>query len=127
MCLTVFGKRVRYKKAKSDIVVYKILVKKTNLSPYRDFQYLPNTEYSSVKLRATHHSAWNDDDEWEIEEGLHAYTTLVRARFMLDYNEKVVLFVIPKGTRYVIGEDWEIVAERMITGDLKGIKKHVQV
>ena len=123
MCLDIVGSRVRYKIAKEDFVVYKIL-NKSNVSPYQGFRYVPNTEYSVNKLRAQR-ATWivSGFDDWEINEGLHAYVTYEAALNMKDEDEKIVLFTVPKGTTYVIGQFNEMVAQKMVTGSLKGIKR----
>lgn len=49
----------------------------------------------------------------EVNQGLHAYTTLARAQRNKDYGEVVMEMLIPQNTRYIKGRNSEIVATSM--------------
>ena len=115
--------------ADKDITVWKVMYK-TNKSPYQGAAYVANHYCSMVRLKPVEvhfkgidvvlHSA-------TIEEGYHAFRIREVARklirgfsyFFANNNYKLVKMVIPKGTRYYIGNKGDIVSEVIYTGDLK--------
>lgn len=125
MCLTIadnHGYRLRantnvdIKKylytAKEDITVYKI-IKNDNTSMYQDFQYKPNTQYCLGKNL----KPWDlICIYFEVDEGFHAYLS---KRFTPD--KKLVEFVIPKGAKYFLGINNDIVSDSIKSGDLKNL------
>lgn len=116
MCLTRVG---RNKVAKEDIIVYKLLKKKINCSPFQGMEYEADRVYRAKLGRAD--SYW---DKPEIYEGLHAYLgKCSRMIAQKDRTEcKVVKMTIPAGTKYALGRAGDIVAECLVTGDLKAIR-----
>lgn len=104
--------------AEKDIIVWKILTN-DNISIFEDYQYGPNKSYPEV--------AFGKDNnlDYLIHAGYHAYVSRQYARNaknsdMIFYsNCKVVKFIIPKGAYYYIGWDDDIVANKIISGDLK--------
>lgn len=137
MCLTVMGKRVRYKIATKDIVVYKMLKKRSGRSPFQEMKYEPNTKYVSVIDNAKCVWKYYDENEWEIEVGLHSFIELrstnmriqnfmIRKNsYLFKFKEKLAIFpmIIPKGAKYVVGEDGEVVSSSLFTGDMKPLKR----
>ena len=123
MCLIIdYDKhRDRYKPliADRDILVWKIIYD-TNVSLYRGFQYIANTQYCTEELKVQF--------EHSIHAGYHAYTTreTTRARvrtfrkvLQKGVKIKIVKFTIPKGAKYYIGNNLDIVSNTIISGDLK--------
>ena len=122
MCLEVYGSRVRYKIADKDIKVYKRLTLR-NRSPYQYFLYKENRTYQSSKPMKASRDSWLDDC-WSIHEGLHAHLHFRPAQFLAAserVSQKVVEMIIPKGTRYVLGCNYDIVADKMRVNSLQGI------
>ena len=99
------------KVAKEDIVVYKLLTITVNSdypqSPFYDFEWKENVLYSAplgiFKARSTADSF--------IEEGFHAFYS----KDGIDRRSKYTLYeaIIPKGSNYFIGDNNDIVADRM--------------
>lgn len=116
MCLYRVG---RNKVAKEDIVVYKLLTRKLNRSPFQNMEYKANTVYN-VKLGRAEVCG----EISVIYEGLHAYVGKCARMFsqIEIYNCKVVKMVIPAGTKYALGEKGDIVSECLVSGDLKPVR-----
>lgn len=103
--------------ANKNIVVYKILLKSffgEIISPYLNFVYKLRTLYStSLSVRQSLHS----NKIYLIEKGLHAYTSIDKAKENLIYFSKATIYrcIIPKGSLYFINEDDnEIASNRLI-------------
>lgn len=116
MCLYRVG---RNKVAKEDIVVYKLLTRRLNLSPFQKMEYKANTVYNAKLGRAE-----VCGDVSKIYEGLHAYVgKCARMLAQMENCEcKVVKMVIPAGTKYALGEKGDIVSECLLSGDLKPVR-----
>jgi len=136
MCLTVDKKFASEKEAKrfskrpmraeSDMTVYKRLIPdgdkdKMYWSPYVGAGYVQNKKYKS-KMAVTVHLDWDLDLKWmvQVNEGIHSYTSrmiaIINTRCW-KYGEKVFACTIPKGAKYFIGENCEIVSNRLIIGE----------
>lgn len=98
--------------AEKDINVWKI-IRADNSSEFRGFKYTANKTYPHKELRVRNS---------EVEAGYHAYTTRDNARSRKNgYRAlKLVKFTIPKGTKYFFGDNNDIVAECIRSGDLIG-------
>lgn len=115
MCLKIKKGEVE-KTATEDIVVYKIINMHNN-SLYQGFQYKPNRLYRLRKKLKVKRN--------EIYEGFHSYNCLVKVRDNIletFLNPKVVKFVIPKGAKYYLGRDNDIVSTSIRSGNLKNIE-----
>jgi len=62
----------------------------------------------------------------EINQGLHAWTTLEEAQRRLCSGEVIMRAVIPKGTRYFVGNRSDLAAEAMILKKIIYRKKRWQ-
>lgn len=127
MCLYIFEtKHVKnnYGKfkpliAKKDKVVWKI-ISINNRSCIRDKQYKQNMTYPKVKFGYENDGYANNC----IGRGYHAFLSRKDARDAykydyVDFNCKIVKFIIPKDAEYYIGEGGEIVSNIIKSGDLK--------
>lgn len=122
----LFNLKVKPKKARKDIVVYKVL-RKTALcdylySPVRDFRYDLNKLYKVDSLDI--HYDCPGSTFIKVERGLHAYSTLKRAKDKFDTAYpyyRVYQAIIPKGSLYIEGEDEEIVSNQLI------VQKEIQL
>lgn len=109
MCLYI-KKGEKERTATEDMVVYKI-IKNDNKSFWLNFQYQPNTLYRlRKKLKIS---------EGAIHEGFHAY---LFADVYKSYRTKYVKFIIPKGAKYYLGKNDDIVSTSIRSGNLVGIK-----
>lgn len=106
--------------AKEDIIVYKALSKRTDgtiMTPYQNFPFEKGNEYyqDDRKLGARARKVSVSPITWKlvIHSGLHACTTKEEAQ--RKYRADIVAeMIIPKGARYVIGNDEDIVSTRLI-------------
>lgn len=128
MCLFVKGK---IQVAKEPITVYKIITVE-NKSKYQHFRYTPDTLYRLRKALKTKR-LYGDR---VIEPGFHAYRTLGYTKRALSYTkraltgyivrswsrEKIVEFTIPKGAKYYLGHNNDIVSTSIRSGSLVPIK-----
>lgn len=101
----------------NDITVYKI-IKMNNESIYRGFSYNYKKKYKlnkSLKIDI-------DGRRLIIFEGFHAYTSknIAEDNYCdMIFSEKIVEFIIPKGSEFVISyDDQEIVSNQIISGNL---------
>lgn len=112
MCLV--PKHFDEKTTTRDILVYKI-IQKNNKSLFQDFQYEPNTLYhlgtKLIRIPGTFPG--------RINEGFHAYRG---KKFVGSRLAKCVEFIIPKGAKYYLGFDNEIVSDLIKSGSLTPIK-----
>lgn len=112
--------------AKEDMKVWKVITKK-NCSMYREKYYEPNLAYPEVKFTYRWHEYAVYDyrineyiSHHYIDRGYHAYKTYDEAKkYFDDTIYKIVEFIIPKGAKYFIGRDRDIVANKITAGDLK--------
>lgn len=126
MCLTLsnrfekvedaikYGKS-KYTIAKDNITVYKKLWKlgKDYVSPHRCFPYEKGTHYYQDGNWCTFNTMYTTCGiQLEINEGLHAYLNPI---FVTLGNDMVVVkMIVPKGSKYFIGIDGDIVANNLI-------------
>lgn len=100
--------------AKKDMPVWK-MIHNTNHSFFEGFLYQPNKRYmiEFPYLIGTR----------IVDKGYHAFRSRKTARQHYGINmsckPKIVKFTIPKGAKYYIGEDGDIVSNTIIAGDLK--------
>lgn len=110
------------KVAKTDITVWKILTS-DNVSPYQRFSYEPNTLYRLRKRLVIGIPQWAKRLR-TINEGFHAYLyksdAFSHAGF--DAYRIVVELTIPKGAKYAMGQNNDIVATSIRSGSLEPIK-----
>lgn len=102
--------------AEKDILVWK-LINKNNVSLHQRFFYSPNKLFPKVGL-----NIFSSCVHKRIFRGYHAFRSRDAARIDRSYqcgDLKVVKFYIPKGAKYYIGDDNDIVADRIRSGDLK--------
>ncbi len=115
MCLTIDITHHRFNQsfvAEAPIVVWKLLTPSSQTDryvypPYYSFRYEFGVEYSSEIGRRG----------YSVYEGFHAFyfngTPRMR-RIKGTYNVRVYPCVIPKGAKFFIGKDSEIVSDRLI-------------
>jgi len=122
MCLHVLGNinNQPIEVAKADITVYKILTD-DNISPYQRFSYEPNTLYRLRKPLVI-------STQWSkgiISEGFHAYLDKSETFCRVGFHNpqfKAVELTIPKGAKYVLGQNDDIVSTSIRSGSLEPIK-----
>lgn len=96
--------------AKKDIKVWKILKCYDGIyrSPFRGFKYEPDVLYKAILKpdiefsRAIFHA------------GLHSYRTCSKATYKRGSGAVIIEMIIPKGSKYVIGTNGNIVSNRLI-------------
>jgi hypothetical protein len=123
MCL--ISRTGKVETAKKDIKVFKMLQKSFGkfMSPY---QYQP---YKTGQTKTVKHFSdyldlpllKNVPIGTEIFQGLHSFTTKLRAQRELQANEFwapsfIVEATIPKGTKYIMGDDGDIVSLKLTIG-----------
>lgn len=106
-----------------DRVVWKV-IGYNNISTTRLFQYDENSLYSidGLKVYRVEGAIHQPRIVYVVDRGYHAYTTRRTARgcrclFLCD--GKIVKFVIPKGAKYFVGMDGDIVSDQIRSLDLK--------
>ena len=111
MCLYVkSGSKMRV--AREPITVYKV-IRFDNTSVVRGFQYKPNTLY---RLRRAL-KVIKYDEYLEINAGFHSYTYK-----SYQNGKKLVEFTIPKGAKYYVGMNSQIVSTSIRSGSLEAMK-----
>lgn len=113
MCLT--PKTGKVLTTHKDKVVYKVLEKtdKNFVSPYRFFTYKIGKKYEVNE----HYFNEKEHDIVEIYNGLHSYSSIKHARnmsFPLTSYEKLFVAIIPKGSKYLYGNNGDIVSNKLI-------------
>jgi hypothetical protein len=123
MCL--ISRTGKIETAKKDIKVFKMLQKSFGklVSPY---QYQP---YKTGQTQTVRHFSDGSDLKIlnnhpigkSVYAGLHSFTTKLRAQRELSANEFwapsfIVEATIPKGTKYIMGNDGDIVSLKLIIG-----------
>ena len=114
--ITARGRRW-VKIAPTDMIVYKALTRKGNgkniyyISPYMYYRYDIGDEVyrDGNGPDFTFHTGWNN--EIQVNDGLHAFVDFRSARGL---GPTVGMFVIPKGSSYILGTDNDIVCNRYI-------------
>lgn len=135
MCLTINNSMHPNFKAhtvKSDMTVYKLLLH-NDTSKYQGFKYVPHREYGEISFRLI---PWGHAvmgyGGYMIEQGWHGFdglewATLAKKNHDEYYHTsgfmsaKIVEFIIPKGSLYFIGQNGDIVANRIKSGNLREI------
>jgi hypothetical protein len=111
MCLHVKdGEKIRT--ASKNLVVWKLLVPwgKAYKSPYRRFVYYPRRIYKPVSLKVKGTFPYDK----VVHKGFHAFTSKSMARFWCyKCDEVVVKMIIPKGSKYILGYNSEIVSSHI--------------
>lgn len=106
--------------AKEEIKVYKVLEQSetapyTYYSPYQKFTYKQGYQYTENELTYFYDPF---SKILEIHQGLHAYTTLNSANYTknsyLGNNRVIIEMYIPKGSKYFLGRDNEIITNNLI-------------
>lgn len=124
MCLVV-QKDTKFKVAEKDITVYKIL-KRTKITDSGSYWFTPycascvgkrinkDTEFKANGLAVKRPNAGNSNISL-IEEGvIHVYSRQEACFCLLPFGNLFVFeCVIPKGTEYIIGENYEIGAKEI--------------
>ena len=102
MCLENV-KNKRAKIASEDIPCFKVLDKWKYPTPH----FVTPYQYKKIVLGYTYTSVL-DTPDWanRVEQGLHAFLTLEQAKAMCkhEHNRVIVKCIIPKGSKYYIGE-----------------------
>lgn len=120
--------------ARENMIVYKV-INKTNASYHRYFKYIPNTLYrlrKSLKVSKFYIHALKESINYKsetryIHEGYHSYknkpkSTEITMIDMVSGGVKIVKFTIPKGAKYFLGIDGDIVSTSIRSGNLRAIK-----
>lgn len=126
MCLTIRNKYKGVLVAKKDITVYKLVrVIPTHAgfrftAPYRHINY---NIRKGVSTRTFGFRTYDDDvvrfikhipyGVYSVDDGIHAYTSKRAALNRLYTGRMIVKCIIPKGTRYILGHDSEIVSLKL--------------
>lgn len=128
MCLRIDPKKHKKRgqnyishKTKRNLIVYKRLSYYSNYdnysfyTPFQRLQVKIGEKGSILKARFTYSYFHN-----EINTGIHAYATKKRAIRSMRYNPGGIIIkaTIPKGTRYYLGDDGDIVAMKMKIGEI---------
>ena len=99
--------------AKKDIVVYKVINIFGGASIYRNFKYEQGYHYYQTGKRpfgfVIYKGSFQEKWKIDINEGLHSYSTVTKATSRCDSYSKVVEMIIPKGAKYFIGSNNDIV------------------
>ena len=130
MCLYVLKGYKTPRKATEDIVVYKRLMKSSwpneFYSPYQSFRYVRGKTYTSkidpVLTQFRRYPKRRHDGTiviGEINIGIHAYSKKEEAYFRKGQWDKVIKCIIPKGSKYHLGEGNEIVTNTLIIPEIK--------
>lgn len=115
MCLYLDSNDSKVHIATHDIFVYKIL-SYCDYSTIQYFRYKPNTTYFEIEF--------NYNGKGYINDGFHAYlitdsNVLTKVRENIMFGDKLVQFIIPKGAKYYIGVDDDVVSDTIISGNLE--------
>lgn len=122
MCFNT-TKKSKPKIASEDILCWKVLKRKrtkkgygakfNNTGIHPNLYYMPGEKQEPIKIRKE--KSCFGEDEYEINKGYHSYTSEAKARIGKEREEKVFLFIIPKGTKYYHNIwDCEYVSETII-------------
>lgn len=104
-------KTLKPKKATHDILVFKLLTPELK-SPYKNFQYTLGKEFSA-KIVKKMNPSWGEF-AIVVNEGLHAWRTGERAQNLSCNSRKCYPAIIPKGALYYIGDNDDIVSNKLI-------------
>ncbi len=102
--------------AKKDITVYKVICP-SGQAPYRSFIYEKGYHYYNEGKRALGTSIVNfRPNQWEIRvnQGLHSFIDKRCAKRMAICGRQIVQMVIPKGSKYFLGEKGHAVSDNLI-------------
>jgi len=104
--------RVVRRRAKQDILVYKVLrplTQNSAASPYQGTQWTFGVEKTSIM------KAQNDGyDCYVVEEALHSCLNMDSARSHSNYYRNIYPAVIPKGSMLIYGDNDEVASNRLI-------------
>ena len=121
MCLYTYQRKAKL--ALKDIVVYKVLSKELIPPVMYRYQYILDTIHVSGM---SHTFAFKDYDKrpvFSVEEGLHSFRNKFAARTLCKnlneyrcrrYRYYIYKAIIPMGSYYYIGDDDDIVSDRLI-------------
>lgn len=119
MCLYIKGIEIDPRIAKEDIPIYKVLQvqfhnRKIQLvSPYYEMKYKIGKTYKT-EMKS------NPYDSHEINEGFHSFIGYIAAINEIEriaYPTIIVNGIIPKGSSYYLGENQDIVSNKIkLTG-----------
>ena len=118
MCLVV-EKGTNKRKAKADILVYKCL-DECGGNYSTPFYYFPvYFEDGKCVLKVKHFTYNNDEKVIIVEEGIHSYYNKSSAQkiesvFYNTYGTNRHYAIIPKGVKYYIGNDGDVVSTELI-------------
>lgn len=108
MCLSLYSKYDTAKIAEKNMVVYKHIIKTTN--SLNEEVYESSYQHTPVKLNELYSSELIKEYN-EVFKGLHSFNELNSANHAaMEYKEVVVECIIPKGSRYFIGQFQNVVA-----------------
>lgn len=112
------------KVADKDIEVWKVLGN-NDYSPFLFYQYKPGQFFNiDSKLKYNITNTYGFFSKFAVNHGFHAFMNYEKAKeelhkfFSLTLSFKVVKMVIPKGSEYILGNNNEIVANKIYSGDL---------
>ena len=112
MCLI---KKGNYRTAKSNLHVFKALcctsVSDIKITPYQAMLVVFNKGISVQEAKLTEYV--REDKTTCVMEGLHAYVDMWPSKTLI-LGANVYHAIIPKGTKYAVGFNGDVVAEKMI-------------
>lgn len=103
--------------AQDNIKVYKVL-RNNGLALDDESLFFPHADY---KLALESSIEEGKDGTKFVNRGYHAYLDKASLEGGHHFNAKLVEFTIPKHSRYVFGDDGDIMSDAIVTGDLKPI------
>ena len=123
MCLYVIQRQKNEWTAKKDIHVWKLLLSGGRRSIFKSFVYEPNTTVYVKKMGRIEYSRGDGGIHFAINEGFHAYRSMLGAMAGGVESDVIVKMTIPAGAKYYIGTFGEIVSDTLVTGDMIPVKK----
>ncbi len=117
------AKKYKHLIAKEDIKVYKILEACGNdrtkgYAPYYNFLYEKGFQYTEDKFEIDYNLNSNNEYFITVEQGLHALATnkkkYIRMFLECRLNGMCVEMIIPKGSKYYLGTNNDIVTDNLI-------------
>ena len=117
MCFHIHPSHKEKKRATKDIVVYKLLRKNSDEiknycklcnRPIPQTEWVTLFQYTDVNFNELKRAKFSYNSFRDIEEGLHSYSTINKAKcYCFSVNKKVFKSIIPKGAYYYYNPNTE--------------------